>query len=74
VTGDLTYRLECCDNGIGARSAQPEQSRTQGIGLSLVSAAAANLGGETQTDLTPDGSHLVLEFSDKPFAEAFVAE
>jgi two-component sensor histidine kinase len=74
VVSPNTYRLECRDNGIGAQSSQPSPSRTQGIGLSLVSAAAANLSGQTQTDLTADGSHLVLEFRDLPLPETAVAE
>jgi len=74
IEGPSTYRLVCRDNGIGANAPQTAKTRTQGIGLSLVSAAASNLSGKTQSDLTPDGSHLVLEFQDQTVADTFVAE
>ncbi|KIN62641.1 putative signal transduction histidine kinase with GAF domain [Sulfitobacter noctilucicola] len=66
VTDLGQYRLECRDNGIGNRGSEPSPTRTTGIGLSLVSAAASNLGGTTNTDMTPDGSQLIVDFGDAP--------
>tara|TARA_R110000787_G_scaffold64688_6_gene145942 strand:- start:3262 stop:3429 length:168 start_codon:yes stop_codon:yes gene_type:complete len=38
-------------------------TRTHGIGMRLVMAAASDLGGTTKTDITHDGSQQVLEFT-----------
>lgn len=71
---DLTetgfFRLECADNGVGQETDDQPRSRTSGIGLSLVSAAAASLGGTDTTELTTDGSRLVLEFHDDRMEDA----
>ena len=66
VTDLGQYRLECRDNGIGDQGAKAAPSRTTGIGISLVSAAAANLGGITNTEMTEDGSQLIVDFADAP--------
>ncbi len=66
VTDLGQYRLECRDNGIGDQGEMTAPSRTTGIGINLVSAAAANLGGITNTEMTEDGSQLIVDFGDAP--------
>lgn len=58
------YRLECADDGVGNRGGGAPNTRTHGIGLSLVSAAVSNLGGQSDAELTPDGSRLVIDFDE----------
>ncbi|KIN65621.1 putative signal transduction histidine kinase with GAF domain [Sulfitobacter noctilucae] len=67
VTGAGQYQLACRDNGIGNQGDAPTSpNRTTGIGINLVSAAAANLGGKTNTEMTADGSQLIVDFRDAP--------
>lgn len=63
ATDEGRYRLECADNGIGNGSEDTPETRSEGIGLSLVAAAISNLGGKSDEHLTADGSRLVLEFA-----------
>ncbi len=62
--GAGSYRLECQDDGIGSSSRKNETpTRSQGIGMKLVTAAASNLGGTTKSVINEDGSELILEFT-----------
>ena len=55
-------RLTCTDNGVGLGTRDQPSTRTEGIGLRLIQAAASSLGGDSTSELTPDGSSLVLDF------------
>lgn len=63
------YRLECLDDGVGSAGAEGPNTRAEGIGLSLVSAAVSNLGGQSDAKLTPNGSRLVIDFGDVHLTE-----
>ncbi len=63
------YRLECLDNGIGDAGRDADNTASSGIGLSLIAAAVSNLGGTLQSDLSPDGSQMVMEFGAAPIEE-----
>ncbi len=57
---DGAYHLICKDDGIGSQSGG--LSRPGSLGQTLMSAAASQLDGTLDTDLTPDGSRLTLTF------------
>ena len=53
--------LEATDDGIGS-GRDEVVNQTTGIGLSIVAAAASNLGGSLNNQLTPKGGRLTLSF------------
>jgi two-component sensor histidine kinase len=59
---DGTLILHASDNGLGSAAPAPEASRVSGIGNKIVAAAASNLGGTLNQNLTEDGAQLTLMF------------
>ena len=57
---DGGYLLTCSDNGIGAKGGR--KTRPGGLGQTLIAAAATQVQGHVETDLTADGCHLTLTF------------
>lgn len=53
VQADGSYRLSCQDNGTGKTESEP--SRRSGLGLSIIRAAVAQLGGVTETESSDAG-------------------
>lgn len=60
VAGGLL--LQCRDNGVGSTRAAQDASPVENLGSRLVSAAALQLAGHLETQLTPTGAVLTLRF------------
>jgi two-component sensor histidine kinase len=60
IVSDGLLELRCADNGVGVGAAKREDS--SGLGLRIIAASAAQLGGELKTDAADDGFQLSLEF------------
>lgn len=56
------FTLTCRDNGAGSNAAAQKSSHLDGLGSSLMAAAASQLGATLESDLTPQGSRLSLTF------------
>ena len=61
-TDDGMLILHAADNGLGSAAPPPDPNRVSGIGNKIVAAAASNLGGTLNQNLTESGAELTLMF------------